>query len=118
MVAAMLREIGGDRGRSVEIGGVQGSGYRGISVPGVAAMFRACASGESPPQGMRCSRFLAMAMDLVGGSSTCAQSPWKEMRMRRVRRRKRRGRVSRCDHGGYGHGRVQPWEGMAMGGEP
>ena len=35
--------------------------------------------------------------------------------MRRVRRRRRRGRVSRCDHGGYGRGSVQPWEGTAMG---
>ena len=44
-------------------------------------MFRACASGKSSLHGTRSSRFLAMAMDLVGGSSTCAQSPWKEMRM-------------------------------------
>ena len=107
MVAAIFREIGGDRGcYSAEDMGEGG----GISVPGVLAMFRACASGKSSLHGTRSSRFLAMAMDLVGGSSTCAQSPWKEMRMRRVRRRKRRGRVSRCDHDGYGHGRVQPWE--------
>ena len=39
-------------------------------MPVVAAMLSACASGEPPPHGMRSSRFLAMAMDLVGGSST------------------------------------------------
>ena len=76
-------------------------------------MFRACASGEPPTHGMRSSRLLTMAMDLVGGSSTCAQSPWKKMRKRvrmrmRMRMRMRRRRVSRCGHGGYGHGRVQP----------
>ena len=40
-------------------------------MPVVAAMLSACASGEPPPHGMRSRRFLAMAMDLVGGSSTC-----------------------------------------------
>ena len=61
-------------------------GYEGvISVPVVEAMFRACASGDPPTHGMR----LIMAMDLIGGSSTCAQSPWKEMRMRMRRMRRR-----------------------------
>ena len=67
-------------------------GYEGvISVPVVEAMFRACASGDPPTHGMR----LIMAMDLVGGSGTCAQSPWEEMRMRvRMRMRRMRRRVS------------------------
>eukprot|EP00967_Tisochrysis_lutea_P134307 scaffold237010_cov27-Tisochrysis_lutea.AAC.1 len=49
-------------------------------IPVCAARLRACASGEPPPHGMRSSRFLAMAMERVGGSRTCAKSPWKEMR--------------------------------------
>eukprot|EP00966_Prymnesium_polylepis_P071438 1659595-Prymnesium_polylepis.1 len=49
-------------------------------MPTCAAWLSACASGEPPPHGIRSSRFLAIAIERVGGSSTCANSPWKEMR--------------------------------------
>mmetsp|Transcript_69814 Transcript_69814/g.102309 ORF Transcript_69814/g.102309 Transcript_69814/m.102309 type:complete len:203 (-) Transcript_69814:1661-2269(-) len=44
------------------------------------ATISACAKGDPPPHGMVSSLFLAIEMDLVGGSSTSARSPWKGMR--------------------------------------